>query len=317
MSDTYSQNNLGYQQRNNQIFNQATFRYEKLQPFGKFLSFGLQSNIDIVQLYNPRVFTELVLSLDSWTTFTNRFNLVIASRYRPLGYKDYYEPRVEGRYYHKDKSVNLFISFHTDRRKKLSLDGRFIFLKPISEYNQRTVGFELNPHIRYNDRLDFSFGLEYQYNKNNIGYVANFGADSVFFGKRNSPTWITTISGDYIFTNTLSLGFNLRHYWSRVMYDGIYYFLDPDGTLTEFGNRIQTDDINYNAFAIDLVCKWNFAPGSWLTAVWKNIIDAEGELINNYFDNVDYMFNANQVNSVSLKLLYYLDYQHIKNSLTR
>jgi hypothetical protein len=63
-----------------------------------------------------------------------------------------------------------------------------------------------------------------------------------------------------------------------------------------------------------MVFKWNFAPGSWLTAVWKNIVDAEGTMTDNYIDNVENMFEENQVNSVSLKVLYYLDYQMVTNA---
>ena len=66
-----------------------------------------------------------------------------------------------------------------------------------------------------------------------------------------------------------------------------------------------------------MVFKWNFAPGSWFTAVWKNIVDAEGNLTNNYFDNIDNMFEENQVNSFSIKVLYYLDYQYIQNLLSK
>ena len=76
-------------------------------------------------------------------------------------------------------------------------------------------------------------------------------------------------------------------------------------------------DINYNAFTIDMVFKWNFAPGSWLTAVWKNIVDAENSMIDNYFENAESMFAHSQVNSLSLKLLYYIDYQQVTRSLRR
>jgi len=317
ISDTYDQNDLGYQRRNNEIETQATFDYNIFQPFGKFLSFGVGTNVEILQLYNPKEFTELVVGLDSRTEFVNRFNIFIRGEYSPLGRKDYYEPRVEGRYYKTDDAIHIFSRFGTDRRKKLSFRGGFDMDQIFSEYKQNEYEIVISPIYRMNDRMNFSMVLEYRKRKNNIGYVEDFGVDSVYFGRRDSPTWVTSLQTNYIFTNTISLGFDLRHYWSRVVYDGTYYFLNQDGSLTEMDDGIHADDINYNAFTIDMAFKWNFAPGSWLSAVWKNIVDADGHMINNYFDNIEYMFSENQVNSVSLKLLYYLDYQYIKNTFSR
>ena len=155
------------------------------------------------------------------------------------------------------------------------------------------------------------------YRENDIGYVEDFSQDSVFFGMRQSPTWIYRINANYIFSNTMSLGFDMRHYWSRVKYEDNYYFLNEDGSLSDTDMDLQKEDINYNAFTIDMVFKWNFAPGSWLTAVWKNIVDAEGTMTDNYFDNAENMFQENQLNAVSVKILYYLDYQMVTKALKK
>jgi len=313
VSDTYDQNDLGYLRRNNEIENQATFDYIQVQPFGKFLSFGAGLNVDYNQLYNPRKFTGLNVGLDSRAEFVNRFDIFIRGEYSPMGTKDYYEPRVEGRYYFIDRAIDVFSRFGTDRRKKIALNGGFRYQKIFSPFEQKEYGFELTPRFRINDKFTYSLGVEHIQRINDIGYITDNGPDSVYFGKRNSPTWIGTINASYIFTNTISLGFDLRHYWSRVVYDGTYFFLEEDGLLTVLENDLEQEDFNYNAFTIDMVFKWNFAPGSWLVGVWKNIVDTEGQLINNYFRNLDTMFSDNQVNSFSLKLLYYLDYQYINN----
>jgi len=313
VSDTYDQNDLGYLRRNNEIENQVTFDYNIFQPFGKFLSFGSGINVDYNQLYYPRRFTGLNIGLDSRAEFVNRFNIFIRGEYSPLGQKDYYEPRIEGKYYFIDESIETFSRFSTDRRKKVALSGDLRYKKIFSQYDQKEYGFELTPRFRINDKFNFAIGAQHMQRINDIGYIQDFGPDSVYFGKRNSPTWISTINSNYIFSNKISLSFDLRHYWSRVMYDGSYYFLNEDGTLLLLENDLEQEDLNYNAFTIDMVFKWNFAPGSWFTAVWKNIVDAEGNLINNFFKNLDNMFSENQVNSFSVKVLYYLDYQYINN----
>ena len=317
VSDTYDQNDLGYLRRNNEIENQASFDYNIFQPFGKFLSFSAGLNVEYNQLFKPREFTEFSIGLDSRATFVNRFNIFFFSRYLPLGQKDYYEPRVDGRFYKIDESFMFYTRYSTDDRKKLAVSGDARVEKVFSSFGQTEYGFEVTPRFRMNDKLNYSLGIEYQKRKNDIGYITDFGEDSVYLGMRNSPTWIYTLNANYIFTNTISLGFDLRHYWSRVKYDSRYFFLNEDGSLHELEQDFQEEDINYNAFTIDMVFKWNFAPGSWLTAVWKNIVDADGIMINNYFDNMENMFRSSQVNSISLKLLYYIDYQQVTRAFKK
>ena len=51
-----------------------------------------------------------------------------------------------------------------------------------------------------------------------------------------------------------------------------------------------------------------FAPGSQLSLVWKNGVDNQTSNIeNNWFDNVEESFNLAQQNSLSLKIVYYLE----------
>ncbi len=317
VSDTYDQNDLGYLRRNNEIQNQLSFDYNIFKPFGQFLSFSSGLALEYNQLYRPREFTELNIGLNARTTFVNRFNIFFFTRYLPMGQKDYYEPRVEGRYFKLNESFSFYSRYGTDERKKLAVSGDMRIEKVFSPFDQTEYGFEVTPRYRMSDRFNFSVGAEYAYRKNDIGYVEDFGVDSVFFGIRQSPTWIYRINANYIFTNKISLGFDLRHYWSRVKYDDRYLFLNEDGSLSETDKDLQREDINYNAFTIDMVFKWNFAPGSWLTAVWKNIVDAEGTMVDNYFDNVENMFKENQVNSISLKVLYYLDYQMVTKAFKK
>ena len=311
ISDEYDQNDLGYMRRTNLIENQARFSYNIFEPFGKFLSMRNGLRVEYNQFYEPRDFTELGIGVYNDATFTNRFSSFIYLNYKPLGEKDYYEPRVDGRYFKIDKSLMVFSRFETDSRKKVALDAGLRYEKVFSQFEQKEISVEAEPRIRVNDKFNASLGIEYMKRINDIGYVEDFSDDSVFFGMRQSPTWTYTIGANYIFTNTISLGFDLRHYWSRVMYEDTYYFLNENGSLTPTDLDLMKEDINYNAFTIDMVFKWNFAPGSWLTAVWKNIVDADGTMFNNYFDNVDDMFKSSQVNSVSLKLLYYIDYQMV------
>ena len=89
-------------------------------------------------------------------------------------------------------------------------------------------------------------------------------------------------------------------------------FRSDDGGLTP-GVYTGNPDYNYNAFNIDMVYTWRFAPGSELTLVWKNAIYAgDSTIIYDFRDNLRDMFDAPMINSLSFKLLYYLDYQNLK-----
>jgi len=227
-SDTYDQNDLGFQRRNNEIQNQVSFDYNIYKPFGRFLSFRSGLNVEYNQLFKPREFTEFSIGADAHTTFVNRFNIFFFTRYKPLGEKDYYEPRVEGRYFKLQESFSIFSGFGTDERRKFAVRGGARYEKIFSNFQQTEYGLDVTPRYRMNDRFNFSFGAEYRRRINDIGYVDDDGVDSVYFGMRQSPTWIYNVNANYIFTNTMSLGFDLRHYWSRVRYDDQYYFLNHD-----------------------------------------------------------------------------------------
>ncbi|MGM0665804.1 MAG: DUF5916 domain-containing protein, partial [Bacteroidota bacterium] len=58
---------------------------------------------------------------------------------------------------------------------------------------------------------------------------------------------------------------------------------------------------------------WRFAPGSEMSLVWKNSIYADSEEIYYDFeDNLKHMFGKGSTNSLSLKILYYLDWMYFQ-----
>ena len=77
----------------------------------------------------------------------------------------------------------------------------------------------------------------------------------------------------------------------------------------------ENKDQNYNAFTIDMIFRWNFAPGSELALAWKNAALADHDIVtNNYLTNLKDTW-LNQSNSVSLKVLYYIDYNNLKRKM--
>ena len=120
---------------------------------------------------------------------------------------------------------------------------------------------------------------------------------------------------DYIFNPKASLSLYLRHYWSRVGYKD-FWKLQNDGSLQPHSEYTELEDINYNAFSVDLAYTWQFAPGSEMSIVWKNNINMSSDVIVKSFrENMNQTFNDPGQNSLSIRILYYLDYMNVKNAL--
>ncbi len=313
VSDTYDQNDMGYLRRNNEVENRASVSYNIFDPFWRLLNISNSFSIEHSSLYQPNAFTGLELEYGMRALFDNRFFISFNTSYQPEGYRDYFEPRVPGRFYHRDKNLMMFVRYSSDYGKRLYVDGDFGYGTISNDYGQEAFSVEFAPTFRASDRFNISFEIEYQEINNDLGYVEHTNADSIFFGKRFTPTLENSLGSTYIFSRNLSLGINLRHYWSRVDYDGNYFLLKDNGSFQPVEDDLNISNINYNAFTIDMLLTWNFAPGSQLTAAWKNVIDSQGtQLHHGYFNNLNQTLQEPQINSLSIKLLYYLDYLMIR-----
>jgi hypothetical protein len=95
-----------------------------------------------------------------------------------------------------------------------------------------------------------------------------------------------------------------------------YYTLENSGRLNNNDVYTGKNDFNFNSFNIDLTFSWEFAPGSNLSMVWKNAITTEdSEILRSYTRNFSETMDAPQLNSFSLRILYYLDYQNLKKQV--
>jgi hypothetical protein len=62
-----------------------------------------------------------------------------------------------------------------------------------------------------------------------------------------------------------------------------------------------------------MVYTWQFAPGSFLNAVWKNATFYGADSPRDgYFENLGNTLDADQNNNLSLKVIYFLDYLQLK-----
>jgi hypothetical protein len=138
------------------------------------------------------------------------------------------------------------------------------------------------------------------------------GEDTIYFARRDIKTIESVFGTSYALSNKAGFDLRVRHYWSGVI-NKDYYQLQQDGSLVHNPDYVEDNNENYNAFNVDLVFRWIFAPGSELTIAWKNsILDSRNKVMENYFDNLSKTWKSDQTNSFSVKILYYIDYNNLR-----
>ncbi|NND88547.1 MAG: hypothetical protein HKM28_04795 [Flavobacteriaceae bacterium] len=77
-------------------------------------------------------------------------------------------------------------------------------------------------------------------------------------------------------------------------------------------NIANDPNINFSTWNLDLSYSWQFAPGSFLTALYRNqLFNRDTLSMASYFDSVDTLFNQPINHLVSIKVQYFLDYNQI------
>jgi hypothetical protein len=312
LSDTYDPNDMGYLRRNNEFNNSFIFSYNRNKPFWRLQSMRNSVSYIYQQLYNPRVFTANTISISSFSLFMNYWSFSIKGDFSPQGINDYYEPRTPGRFYHAGEQIKGSVSFDTNKNRIFYINANASALKIWSDYDQNGFSFMVGPMIKISSRFSVSDQFSLAIANNDIGYVATTQTDDIIFGKRDNNTLTNTFSAAFNFSADSYLSFRMRHYWARADYSDDYFLLMNDGSLTP-SDYTGNHDSNYNAFNIDMVYSWRFAPGSEMSVVWKNAIYSYGDFIyHNYGENFASMLDSPQTNSISLKILYYFDYEYLK-----
>ncbi len=313
-SDDYDPNDLGFLNNNNERSVEMFTEFNQPKAFGPFNRGGIGAWSRYSRLYQPNVFTDFAFNFWAYAQTKNFWHLNMFTYHEPITTYDYFEARTTGRFYRFPTSNMIGWNINSDRRKKLAF-GFFARLRKFNETGRHFVLLGIEPRYRASDKLNFSLEVNNFIFNNDVGFVNKVGEneEEIIFGIRKRKTLENIFNTSYNFNPNMALTFRLRHYWSRVRYnDNGFYLLKEDGRLgtTDYSDN---HDNNFNAFTIDMVYRWRFAPGSDIYIVWKNSIFNSSEEANiSYGDNLNDLFNAPQSNSLSLKVIYYLDYDLLK-----
>jgi len=322
-SKNYNPNDMGYFYLTNQRNINTYIGFNKYDPFWRLYRFWSSLSVNYSRNIAPESFANFFIVALAGGTFKNFMTAGFWSQIEPVITYDFFEPRVPGRYYEYPKNIRFGGFISSNYGKPFSLDLSTSFVK-FDDKGRYDFSFTTRPRIRFSDKLFMVFENFIYYSQNDEGAAVtnNFdvpiqGEDPIF-AVRDLFTTENSIEATYIFNNKMGITFRLRHYWSKVNYDS-FYVLDADGRFgTTSYTGMTSDNISlhnnsYNAFTIDMAYRWIFAPGSELSLVWKNSIFSFSEdTENNYFQNVNDLIGNPATNSISLKMLFYINYWTVK-----
>lgn len=315
ISDDYNPNDMGFLYRNNQINNNLNFYYSNHEPKGNILVRTANLRFHHESRYEPMRYANFTIFYNARLKFKDHTAMGIYGNFKPLHQYDYNEPRIDGMKLRKGSSAFVGGWISSDYRKAFAIDVSADYGKRLSTDNLKTFSLEIEPRYRFSDRFTLNYKIEWDRELNELGYASSeendSGVTSVFIGERNTSYLENRLSANFIFNNKSSISFRARHYWAKAEYEN-FYTLKNNGRLAD-SDYNENHDINFNSFNIDMVYSWRFAPGSELALVWKNsIFDSDEKVARRFVNNLKNTFDATQFNSLSLKVIYYIDYMSLK-----
>lgn len=325
--ENYDINDLGILFRNNYSNFNAEVSYRTFEPSKNFNNTYLGTWINYNQLANPNTFTGANTGFNFNGQTKTLHNLGINGNWNFGKQYDYFEPRNGFDSYFVTENyaqANMWISSNYNLFFALDANLGYGRLFNDTRKNFNNIWFGLNPRFKFNDKFLMVLGFDYDNYTADRGYVNGQEIDDrILFGQRDRVDMTASISGSYNFNSFNALTLSFRNYLSTVTYDNSLYVLQDNGTLNRSDiytkNNISSDpdfdpDINFNTWNLDLSYTWQFAPGSNLTALYRNqIFNFSNDSEASFFDSTGDLFKQEQRNTFSLKLVYFIDYNDLKN----
>ena len=329
-SATYDPNDLGFLQAPNEIGTFLNVDYRVFEPRGRWNRITTSFNAFLNQVETPRMFNNVFLSAScrATTLAFNTWNLEFNSQ--PTDGNNIFASRIDGLVWREPAWYSVNGWYSSDYRKRLAVDIGYWHAGGAMYRDWKEDTFRVAPRIRVNDRLMIRYVWKIIDRRNERGWAfldtLEDGTDVSIFGKRRNREYTQVLNVNYIFTNRMSLSTRVRHAWSQVRYDALYPLLET-GVISETpytaNGNADREDLNFNAWSIDMVYRWNFAPGSELNIVWKNQLFQETRLGDfetyalpiSYSDNFNQMIESGFFNSLSIRLISFIDYSRFKQGL--
>jgi hypothetical protein len=315
-SDKYDPNDLGYLQYANTVNYTGGISYNEYHPKGSFLNYSYSLNVNGTWLYKPYAFSSFDINAKAFWLFRNMWDVSLIIGGEPVWKDDYFELRTPGKILKIPKYIYAYLSGSTDSRKRLFAEYVLGFAEADMP-NNPYFGLNVGLRYRFSNKFSLSLNADRKQDYNQVGYAMREANGEPVAGFRNIKELTTIVSGIYNFTPRINFTFRTRHYWSSVHYNS-FFQVKEDGFYKALP-FINGRDYNFNVFNVDAFFTWDFKPGSRIIVGWKNWLGDDyaisGYESRNkwYFRNFKNTFDLPHGNELTLKVIYFLDY----NQLTR
>ena len=312
--DKYDINDLGFQRRNNFNAFFGNLSYRIFKPTKHFNSYSLNFRAGMFRRYKPSVYTGNFLNISFFATTLKQFTFggnINAS----IGTgKDFNEPRNDVDFIVTTSRIGFSTFVSSDFRKKFAYNASISYNRHYGE-KDNGYSFGFTPIYRASDRFFLNYSFNYDITFDERGYITTLDNGDIIFGFRNIKSVLNSLSGKYSFSDLASLTIAFRYNWTPVAYKNNYTKLNDKGLLipsTYTGNN----DVNFNSWNLDLRYVWQFARGSELSVLYRNAIFNSDDQSNlSFSDNLNNLFKQPLQQNLSIRLIYYLDYNKLKSWL--
>ena len=318
----YNINDMGILFNNNFLDHYFHASYYCQKPSRWYKNARLNYNAYYSLLYNKFPAQQIASNFQVFTTnvngnaqLNNLWNVSMYIGYVPRG-NDFYEPRTTGYSFHTPTRLQLDPSIQTNMAKKYSVSADFFFAIR-SLFNSPNYVLTLQHQYRFSDKFSVTQQLTYNPTINDAGYYSQYYQNDILtgiiFSRRDLKTIENIMSFKYNFNYKSGVTFRVRHYWSRVNVKQLYD-LENNGDITPtIHNDVAINNTSINYFNIDALYTLEFTPGSFLNIAWKQQSIYEDDNTNYlYARNLGKTITGPQNNNLSVKLIYYLDYNTLR-----
>lgn len=325
-NDKYDKSDFGYFTNNNTMDQGVWAGYNWTKPIGWFNQMSINTNFFYSRLVTPidilrrkeMMYQNAGINFN-FNAQTKKLWWVGANINAGPNRNDFYEPRYYGRVFKDKGRFNVNLWWESNAAKKFSWSGS-VYAGTGGVFKRKNFEYTFTGKIRFSSKFSIDNSIDVFSSKNQSGWAANIGAgrDTIIFSRRNVNSVENIINFKYNFTNRMGVTLRARHYWSKVR-PVQFYELDKYGDLqTPATPFTQNVNQNYNYLSVDMVFNWQFAQGSFFSIVWKDIgEDFSREFEKNYTNNLGNTISGNQFNSLSVRVIYFLDYLTFKNKLKK
>ena len=307
----YKINDLGYFTFNNFMEENLYMGYSWSKPTKWYNNLRSNFNASYSRRLKPSVYQNANFNVNMNGQLKNLWFTGFFIGYEPSG-NDFYEPHADGRFFKGWSSTFFGAWTQTNNAKKYQIYTELLYIKR-SLFDSKKIQWEIRQRYRFNDKLTISYGVQIEPQKNNTGFASFDNNNNIIFGRREIKTVENTLGIKYNFNKKMGFRADIRHYWSEVGYKEFFTLLN-NGKLETNSSFSENVNQNYNAFNVDAVFKWEFAPGSFINLVWKNYnFPGEDHTLDlHYVKNLSNTLSLTHDNNISFKIIYFLDYLQLK-----